>query len=123
LYLHLYLNLNLELFAELNREKFERLFKKLFLKFFASLFGLLFDLKYQRLWLSLYLVLYRQMLLRGRSPGRPLGGRIVVPVVGRYYIWWPAPALHYVRLRHAAGRGYPAATLSLDPFISRSLPR
>lgn len=108
---------------ELNRQQFEKLFQQLFPKFFASLFGLLFDLKYQQLWLSLYLVLYRQMLLRGRSPGRPLGGRIVVPVVGRYYIWWPAPALDYVRIGHPAGPGYPATTLSLDPFISRSLPR
>ena len=81
------LNLSNELYMELNREQFEKLFQQLFPKFFASLFGLLFDLKYQQLWLSLHLVLYRQMLLRGRSPGRPLGGRIVSRPDRRYYIW------------------------------------
>ena len=74
---NLCLNLSSELYMELNREEFEKLFQKMFRKFFASSFGLLFDLKYQQSWLSLYLVLHRQMLLRGRSPGRPLPGRIV----------------------------------------------
>ena len=66
------------------------MFQKLFRKSFALLFRLLFDLKYRQLWLSLYLVLCRQTLLRGRSPGRPLGGRIVSRTDRRYYIWYLA---------------------------------